>query len=527
MHGYAFGGDKADLLLTNALVLAMDNRRPPGSWVAVREGRILALGSDDGWKDLRGPGTRSIDCAGMTLAPGFVDAHCHLLALASSLRAVDCRAEAAGSVAHIVDLLRVRARANAPGQWVRGSGYDEFYLADRRHPTRLDLDRATTGHPVRLDHRTGHASVLNSRGLDALGIRRDTPDPPRGIVERDETGEPTGVLFEMSEYLRLGARSEAGGVSEDAAFLDGIRQADRLLRSRGVTSVHDASPGNDLARWQAVAELKCGGYLAPRIMMMAGAAHWESFRQAGMAAGSGNDGMRLGAVKVVLSLATGALLPGAEELRDLTSGPHRAGYQLAFHAVEHEAVEAAADTITYLQERWPRPDARHRIEHCSECPPSTLSKVRRSGALVVTQPLFTHLYGDRYLSLTEEGLRPHLYPLASLRRASVALAAGSDAPVAAPDPLLSIYAAVSRVTRRGAPFDVGGPQGMTAAAALAMHTSGGAYAGFQERATGSIALGKLADLVLLDRDPAHVETEALKEIRVAMTLVGGRTVWEA
>ena len=235
-----------------------------------------------------------IDCAGMTLAPGFVDAHCHLLALASSLRAVDCRAEAAGSVAHIVDLLRVRARANAPGQWVRGSGYDEFYLADRRHPTRLDLDRATTGHPVRLDHRTGHASVLNSRGLDALGIRRDTPDPPRGIVERDETGEPTGVLFEMSEYLRLGARSEAGGVSEDAAFLDGIRQADRVLRSRGVTSVHDASPGNDLARWQAVAELKCGGYLAPRIMMMAGAATGSRSGKRGWRRGPGTTECALG-----------------------------------------------------------------------------------------------------------------------------------------------------------------------------------------------------------------------------------------
>ena len=160
-------------------------------------------------------------------------------------------------------------------------------------------------------------------------------------------------------------------------------------------------------------------------------------------------------------------------------------------------------------------------------PPSVLAKVRRSDAVVVTQPLFTHLYGDRYRSLTERGLRPHLYPLWSLGRASVPLAAGSDAPVAAPDPLLSIYAAVSRVTRCGASFDAGDPQGMTAAGALAMHTSGGAYAGFQESVVGSIAPGKLADLVLLDRDPTRVETEALREVRVAMTLVGGRTVWEA
>ena len=122
----------------------MEDRRPPESWVAVAGGRILALGGGDGWKELGGPDTRTVDCAGMTLVPGFVDAHCHLLALASSLRAVDCRAAAAGSVSRIVDLLRVRAGATPPGEWVRGSGYDEFYLADGRHPTRLDLDRATT-----------------------------------------------------------------------------------------------------------------------------------------------------------------------------------------------------------------------------------------------------------------------------------------------------------------------------------------------------------------------------------------------
>ena len=498
---------------------------PPPTWVAVREGRILALGCRDGWKDLRGPSVKTIDCGGMALLPGFVDAHCHLLALASSLRAVDCRAQAAGSVARIVDLLRARAEATEPGQWVRGFGYDDFYLAEGRHPTRHDLDRATTGHPVRLDHRTGHASVLNSRGLDTAGIGRDTPDPPSGIIERDEAGEPTGVLFEMSEHLRKAVRTPPGGVSQ-AAFLDGVRAADALLRSRGVTSLHDASPSNDLHRWRAIADLKGSGHVTPRVVMMAGAAHWKAFREAGMATGAGGDGMRLGAVKMMLGMATGALFPAVEELRETVSEPHRAGRQLAFHAVEHEAVDAAAGTIAYLQERWPRPGARHRIEHCSECPPSTLAKVRQSGALVVTQPVFTHLYGDRYLSLTEEGLRPHLYPLASLGRASAALAAGSDAPVTAPDPLLSIYSAVSRLTRLGASFDAGEPQGVTAADALAMHTSGGAYAGFQEGAVGSIAPGKLADLVLLDGDPTSVETEALKELRVAMTVVGGEVVWE-
>ena len=516
----------ADLLLTNALALTMEQGCPRASWVAVGEGRILTSGGGEEWRDVQGPDTRVVDCAGMTLLPGFVDAHCHLLALASSLRAVNCRAAGASSVARIVELLRVRAEATEPGDWVRGFGYDEFYLADGRHPTRLDLDGATTGHPVRLDHRTGHASVLNSLGLDAAGIRRDTPDPPEGIIERDGTGEPTGVLFEMSEHLRLALRHPNSATSDETVFLDGAKAADRLLRSSGVTSIHDASPGNGLDRWRTFGDLKEGGHLASRVVMMAGSGHWESFQRSGMATGDGDDGLRLGAVKVMLSLATGALLPSDSELRELAEGPHRAGYQLAFHAVEYEAVEAAADTIMYLRERWPRHDARHRIEHCSECPPSTLAKVQRSGALVVTQPVFTHQYGDRYLSLTEDNLRPHLYPLRALQQALVPLAAGSDAPVATPDPLLGIYSAVSRETVLGTHFDTGRPQQIAAASALSMHTSGGAYAGFQEHSTGSIAPGKLADLVLLDRDPTSVEPEALKETRVVMTLVGGRTVWE-
>ena len=517
----------ADLILSNARTLTMQPAHAHARWVAVKDGRIMAMGEGVVDGVLSGPGTREVDCAGMTLVPGFVDAHCHLLALASSLRAVDCGFEAAGSVTRIVNLLRGRADATAPGDWVRGFGYDEFYLTDGRHPTRLDLDRATTRHPVRLDHRTGHASVLNGRGLDAVGIRRDTPDPPDGVIDRDAMGEPTGVLFEMSEHLRQAVHRPDSGIADEVAFLDGIRAADRTLRSRGVTSIHDATSGNGLDRWHAILGLKERGHLTPRVVMMTGAGHWKSFLRSGMVTGAGDDGLRLGAVKFMLSLATGALLPSAEELRELTSGPHRAGYQLAFHAVEHEAVEAAADTITYLQQRWPRHDARHRIEHCSECPPSTLARVQRSGAVVVTQPVFTRRYGDRYLSLTEDPVRPHLYPLRALQQASVPLAAGSDAPVAAPDPLLGVYSAVSRVTRTGANFDVGAPQRITAAEALAMHTAGGAYAGFQEHRTGSIAPGKLADLVLLDGDPTSVELEGLKEIRVVMTLVGGKVVWEA
>ena len=515
-----------DLLLTNARVITMQSGRSHAQWVAVGEGRILALGDGSDSRGFVGPTTKEVDCAGMTLIPGFVDSHCHLLALASSLRGVDCRPEKASSIAELVTRIRERAEATPIGEWVRGFGYDEFYLAEGRHPTTRDLDSATTRHPLRLDHRTGHASVLNTRGLEEMGVSRETPDPPDGIIERDETGELTGVLFEMAEYMRSATRRPSPSTAGHADFLDGIKRANVALLSKGVTSLHDASPGNDLDRWNSFKDLKDGGYLTPRVVMMAGASHWQAFQEREMLTGSGNEGLRLGAVKVMLSLATGSIMPGREELEELAYGPHCAGFQLAFHAVEHEAVAAAAETILSLQARWPRPDARHRIEHCSECPPGVLRTVKDSGALVVTQPSFTYHNGDKYLALVGDELTPHLYPLAALLASEVPLAAGSDAPVTAPDPPLSIYSAVARTTVRGAPFDTGPSHAISPTAALTMHTLGGSFAVFDEGRTGSIAPGKHADLVLLDGDPTSVEVDALRQIRVVMTIVGGTVVWE-
>jgi predicted amidohydrolase YtcJ len=521
----------ADLILTNARVLTMEPGMRPARWVAIRDRKILHVGTGGAAGTATGPHTREIDCQGMTLLPGFVDAHCHLMALASSLRGVDCRPQAATSISRLVEAIGRRARLTPPGRWVRAFGYDEFYLAEGRHPTRWDLDRASSGHPVRLDHRTGHASVLNSLALGVLGISRETSGPPEGVIERDgATGEPTGVLFEMAGYLRDAIQRLVAAPSEDGAptlhLREGIGEVNRMLLSRGITSVHDAGPGNGLDRWRAFLDLKEHGHLAPRVVMMAGASHWEAFREAGMVTGVGEDGLRLGAVKLMLSLATGALLPGAEELRELAMGPHRNGFQLAFHAVEQEAVEAAADAILHVHARWPRPDARHRIEHCAEGPPRVLRKVKDSRAVVVTQPAFIYHNGDKYLSLVEKGLRAHLYPLGDLAAAGIPVAAGSDAPVTVPDPLLSIYASVARTTSRDVAFDTGPSQALSRAAALDAHTLGGAFAALNEGKTGSISPGKLADLALLDADPMAVEVEALKEIRVMMTLVDGKVAWE-
>ena len=507
-----------DLILENAKVLTMDPQLPVDWYVAISGDRIASVGPREELRDVPTAGAKRIDCQGMTLVPGFNDAHIHVLAYASSLLQVDCRPSQVSSIADIVDAVRQRASVTPAGQCIRAFGYDEFYLAAGRHPTRHDLDAATRFHPLRLDHRTGHASVLNSVALTALGIGRDTPDHVDGVIDRDEaTGEPTGLLFEMSRHLRLlGTGGDAADRNQATAL------ADKQLLSKGITSIQDAGADNGPERWYALRKLTQDGSLTPRLTVMRGAYQLDAFEEAGLSSepvrGDGNHDLPLGAVKVMLSFTTGAAQPDPEELRGLVERVHRAGQQLAIHAVEREAVELAAFCLLRAQREWPRPDARHRIEHCCECSPETADMLAEAGAMVVTQPAFTHAYGDKYLALTPGELQPHLYPLKRLRQHGIPLAAGSDAPVASPNPLLSMYAARTRRTVSGAPFNP--EQGLSAHDALWMETTGGAYASFQERNKGSIAPGKLADLVLLSGEPGD------EGIEVAMTMVGGRVVWE-
>ena len=510
----------ADLLLTNARVVTLQPERPAAEFVAIKAAKILGVGPVQDASLFKGPATREIDCQGMVLLPGFNDAHCHLMAFASSLRGVDCRPDVVRTISEIVRTLGRRAEGTPTGEWIRGFGYDEYYLTEGRHPSRWDLDRTAPYHPVRLDHRTGHASVLNSRGLEALSISRLTPDPVDGVIDRDDaTGEPTGVLFEMAEYINRRTKTKR----RDDEFLEGISRADNLLLSRGITSVQDASPGNDLRRWETFRRLKAEGRLTPRVVVMPGESHLSSFLDAGLSPGSGDDSLKLGAVKVMTGLATGTLQPYREHLADIAQRAHERGFQLAFHAVEQEAVEAVVDVLIEAQKKLPRPDARHRIEHCSECPPLLARKLVEARTLVVSQPSFIYHNGERYLSLVAESLLPHLYPLGSLARSGTVVAAGSDAPVTEPDPLLGIYAAVSRLTRGGGAFFPS--QSISAQEALEMHTINAAYACFDETRRGSIEVGKLADLVLLDADPRELESEALREISVMMTIVDGRVVW--
>jgi len=499
----------------------MDRRQPRAQAVAVQGERILAVGSDgEIRRQGRSPNAEVIDCRGRALLPGFIDAHCHVLAYAASLLALDCSPDAVSSIAGIQAAVRRQAEATPAGRWIRAVGYSEVDLAEGRHPTRWDLDLAAREHPVRLIHRSGHACVLNSVALRLCGIGMETAEPPGGYMERDpDSGEPSGLLLEMNELMDRAVPPL--GWEE---LLQGVRLASERFLAAGVTSVVDASHTNGPSEWELLRRMRQEGHLLPRLTAMVGLEHREA--AARWRESEGGDGsLELGAVKIVIKELGEEIYPEGDALAEMVSEAHAEGWQVAIHAVEERAVAAAAGALSRALAQVPRQNHRHRIEHCGVCPPPLVERIATAGLTVVTQPSFLYYNGDRYLRQVPPQRQPYLYPLRSLLGAGVRLAGGSDCPVVRPEVVAGLYGAVVRRSKGGQP--VGGEESISVEEALGLYTTAAAYAFFTEGERGSIAPARLADLVVLSGDPTGCPPGELLALRPQVTIVGGQVAWRA
>jgi len=512
----------ADLVFANANVVTMDSSRPRAELVAVKGDKVWLVTGNEELEQVKGATTRVIDCQGRTLVPGFNDAHCHIFSFIRRLLSLDLSPSSVGSISDIKAAIHHQVQNAPKGKWLMGNGYNEFYLAEKRHPTRWDIDEVAPHHPVVLTHRSLHACVLNSLALSLAGITSETPEPPGGLIDRDlDTGEPNGILFEMLGYIR---EKVLPSLAEDE-LLKGVSLANRHYLSLGITSLQDATAVNDFNRWQTFRRLKETGRLESRVSMMFGIEALRHFQQNGLTFGSGDSQLRLGGVKVMLSEIAGRVYPSQPELNQQALTAHRAGFQLAIHAVEQSSVEAAITAMEYVSSQLPRAGHRHRIEHCSHCPPQLLKRLSQFQAVIVTQSPFLYYSGERYLATLPASQIQWLYPTRSLLDSGLIVADSSDSPVVPDNPLIGIYAAVTRRAESG--HQLPPKECITAREALVMNTINGAFASFEEGIKGSIAPGKLADMVVLSGDPIKSSPEQMKDIRVEMTIIGGKVVWEA
>ncbi len=513
--------EPADLILYNANVLTLDPQRPTAELVATKGREIVFVGKNADLEQLKGQDTTLIDCEGKAIVPGFNDAHFHLLSFASSLLAVDLSPRNARSISDIEALIAKRAQNTPEGGWIRGAGYNEFYLLEKRHPDRRDLDEAAPHHPVKLTHRSGHACVLNSLALDRVGISIETPEPPGGFIEREpDTGEPNGLLFEMDSYIDRAIPPLSSG-----ELREGLRVAIKECLSCGITSIQDATSHNGVDEWRLFERLKQEGELPIRAYIMIGAGEFSDILERGLFFGYGDDRLKIGAVKIVLDETAGRLRPPQDELNQLVLGAQRAGFQVAIHAIEEGAIEAAAIALEYACGESPSGTHRHRIEHCSVCTLKLLGRLRNVHATIVTHPSFIYYSGERYLATVPEHEQRWLYRIGSFLENGLMTAAGSDCPVAPNNPVYGIYSAVTRRAETGELILPS--EGIAPIEALRMYTSNAAYASFDEGRKGSISIGRLADMVILDQDPTRVPVEEIKEIGVEKTIIGGKVVWEA
>jgi predicted amidohydrolase YtcJ len=451
----------------------------------VRGGRVIAVGAARDVRALAGPRATRIDCAGAAILPGLIDPHLHLFALAARHAHLDCRAFA--DLATLLDAVAARARGLAPGVWVRGDGLDERALG--RLPTAAELESAAPRNPVRLRHRSLHASVLSASGCARLG-----------------EADPSGLVAAREEEI-----GRLVGPLPAAAIEAGLIAAGRELAALGLTTVADATPRRPDALAPLRAVMAARGFPL-RVFAM---------RPPGTPAWRPRGGLAAGPVKIVVHEEGSRLRPDPATLARRVAVAARAGEAVAVHCLGAPTLVAALAAFEALP-RALRSGRAHRLEHVAECPPPLVARIARSGLFVVTNPSFIHFRGDAYRDEVSRAAHSWLYRARTLAAAGVRLAAASDAPVVSPSPWIGIAAARTRRTAAG--HVLGGRERLRAPAALDLYTTGAAAA-LGATALGRVFAGGPADLAVVEPDPLAASPDEVAGTRVLLTMVGGEVVW--
>jgi predicted amidohydrolase YtcJ len=532
------GQMNGDLLLFNGRVISMDRSKPEASAIAIRGGKVAAVGTDAEAREAAGAKAQVIDLKGRTATPGLNDAHAHPMSVGFALADLNLASPPNESIRDIVALVERETHRRDPGAWIVGRGYDQARLTDQRHPTRHDLDAVSPDHPVLLMRACHHIAVANGRALALANISTETPNPDGGTIDRDEYGEPTGVVRETAMEIVRGRIGDPTVEQMTEALVLGGK---KFLAS-GVTSTVEAGihRPEEMHAYQQLREqdkLPVRTYLMMIIDEML-----EPLVETGIRTGFGDTWLRIGPAKLFSDGSIGGrtarmrrpyegeaenvglwMLP-PEEIKQKVLKAHSAGFQVGIHAIGDAAVELILDSYEEAMLAAPRPDPRHRIEHCSIVDEGLLDRIAKLGAIPIPGTSFLHAFRDAYVqNLGLDRIR-YAYGMASFAQRGIIAAASSDAPVVPTTATIGLQTMMTRLDSNGNP--VWPEESIPLDDALRAYTVNGAYASFEETVKGTLAPGFLGDVTVFETDLCSVAPTDIGTVQVDLTITEGNVAYE-
>ena len=516
----------ATLAILNANVITLNSKQPKAEAVAIQNGKIIAVGSNEEICKYVGKETKVIDAKNRTVVPGFVDCHVHMTGFGFSLQTLDLRN--VNSIKEMQQKLQEYAEKNPEKSWILGGRWDQEKFAERRFPTRWDLDKAFADKPVFLVRVCGHLAVVNSKALQLAGITKETT-VEGGEIDLDKaTGEPNGIVRENAlEIIRKAIPKPSPKELEDVCLL-----ACRKAVEAGLTGVHwIVDSANEI---YIIQKLCSEGKLPLRVYLGIPVDLLDELVDLGLATGFGNDKVKIGFIKIFADGSLGArtaalkepysdkpetsgmILCTQKKLNKLVLKAHKAGLQLGVHAIGDHAIEIVLKAFLKASREFPRENHRHRIEHCSVLNPKLIRRMKRLGLIASVQPHF--IVSDFWVVDRVGNARARwVYPFKTLIHEGLVVASGSDCPVEPINPLLGVWAVVAR---KGS-----AEESLILEEALRTYTLNAAYASFDENKKGTIEVGKFADLTILSDNIFAVLPNDIKKIRVEATIVDGLVVY--
>ena len=534
----------ADLLLVNGKICTMDLDDSIVEAVAIKGNRIVATGSSVAVKKMARKGAKIIDLKGKTVLPGIIDSHTHPHNAAMNFLEINCRDTEIKRIKDLQIAVSKKAKALGPGKWVRANGYNDSKLAERRQITRRELDEAAPDNPVCIVSDTGHQAVVNSKALEITHIKKETPDPAGGQIDRDKKGEATGLLYETASKL-VSDKIPEYTVEQ---VKEGLRQLWDQFSEWGITSTHDAS--GQMLGIRGYQELLAEGVRKVRVSLMVSLRPWRagsedmlySLKSLGIESNFGDEWLRMMSLKIMgdgsgAGGTAGVYTPqhrGPQGLGLMTTSPedmerivldaHNSGLRVSIHSIGDKGIDIALDCIEKAQKAKPIKDIRHRIEHNSCCTPKQLKRIKKLGVVPSSSIGYMYGLGDQYAENFGSERSRWLHPHKTMQEMGIVAGGNSDCPVTFYGPFYQIYAAVTRKTSSGQV--VGPEEAISVMEAIRVYTLNGAYLAKEENIKGSIEPGKLADMIVIDRDVLSIPVDEIKNITVLTTIVDGQIVYQ-